>query len=101
MDCAEFKNKTVEQRIEFATKEKLCENCFSKTHTTMDCIFKLKCRVDQCGKKHHTMLHLKTQRLQDANFNNNRITEHEKTSTLLQVLPINITNGEMTIETQL
>ena len=38
MDCPQFKDKSVEERIDFATKVKLCKNCFLKGHTTKDCI---------------------------------------------------------------
>ena len=57
MDCPQFKDKSVEERIDFATEEKLCKNCFLKGHTTKDCIWKLKCRANSCGKKHYTLLH--------------------------------------------
>ena len=35
IDCPQFKDKSVEERIEFATKEKLCKNCFWKGLMTM------------------------------------------------------------------
>ena len=44
--------KPVKDRIDFAAKEKICKNCFSKTHLLKDCICPIKCRVDGCGKKH-------------------------------------------------
>ena len=38
MDCHKFKMKSVKGRIDFSTKEKICKNCFSKTHLLKDCI---------------------------------------------------------------
>lgn len=32
MDCKEFKKKSRKDTIDFATKEKIYKNCFSKTH---------------------------------------------------------------------
>ena len=37
-DCLQFKDKSVEERIDFATKEKLCKNCFLKGHSIKNCI---------------------------------------------------------------
>ena len=61
MDCPQFKDKSVEDRIDFATKEKLWKNCFSKGDTTKACMCKLKCRANSCGKKYHTLLHRQDQ----------------------------------------
>ena len=48
MDCKDFKKKSVKDRIDFATKEKICKNCFSKTHLLKDFISQMKCRVNGC-----------------------------------------------------
>ena len=34
MDCFQFKDKSVEEKIDFATKEKLCKKHFSKARMT-------------------------------------------------------------------
>ena len=99
MDCPEFKDKSVEERIEFATKEKLCKNCFWKGLMTKDCICKLKCRVNSCGKKHHTILHRQDQ--QQASINSSishKKTNLSKTTIFLQVLPVKVSNGSQTVE---
>ena len=41
MDCKEFKKKSV-KRIDFATKEKIFRNCFSKAYLVKDCIDQMK-----------------------------------------------------------
>ena len=99
MDCLQFQNKSVEERIEFATREKLCKNCFSRGHMTKDCICKLKCRVNSCGKKHHTILHRQDQ--QQASINSSishKKTNLSKTTIFLQVLPVKVSNGSQTVE---
>ena len=99
MDCPQFKDKSVEERIDFATKEKLCKNCFSKGHTTKDCICKLKCRVNSCGKKHHTLLHRQDQQQVSINSSiSHEKTNLPKTTIFLQVLPVNASNGSQTVE---
>ena len=53
-----FKMEPVKDKIDFATKEKICKNCFSKTHLVKDCICSMKCCVDSCSKRYHILLHL-------------------------------------------
>ena len=57
MDCSQFKKMSVTERIDFVTKQRLCKNCFSKTHVIKEGICKWKCRANGNGKKHHTLLH--------------------------------------------
>ena len=99
MDCPQFKDKSVEDRIDFARKEKLCKNCFSKGHTTKDCICKLKCRANSSGKKHHTLLHRQDQRQVSISSSiSHKKTNLPKTTIFLQVLPVKVSNGSQTVE---
>ena len=68
MDCHQFKRKPVKERIDFVTKEKICKICFSIIHLLKDCICSIKCRVDGCGKKHHTLLHIESPHQATINF---------------------------------
>ena len=99
MDCPQFKDKSVEDRIDFARKEKLCKNCFSKGHTTKDCICKLKCRANSSGKKHHTLLHRQDQRQVSISSSiSHKKTNLPKTTIFLQLLPVKVSNGSQTVE---
>ena len=57
MDCVKFKQKTVIERKNFVKEQKLCFNCLSKAHMLKECQSELRCRVDGCKQKHHTLLH--------------------------------------------
>ena len=90
MDCHEFKMKPVKHRIDFAAKEKICENCFSKTHLLKDCICSMKCRIDGI-KKHHTLLHLESPQQATVNSTNKQdFTKPDQSHTFLQVIPVTV-----------
>ena len=97
MDCHKFKMKLVKDRIDFAAKEKICKNCFSKTHLLKDCICSIKFRADGCGKKHNTLLHLKSPHQATVNCTNQQdYTKPDKFHTFLQVIPITVIYGAKT-----
>ena len=60
MDCDVFKAKSLDERKEYVKTEKLCFNCFSKGHSLKDCNSKYQCRVNNCNKKHHSLIHYET-----------------------------------------
>ena len=77
----------------------MCKNCFSKDHMTKQYICKLKCRANSCGKKHHTLLHRQDQRQVSINSSiNHKKTNIPKTTIILQVLPVKVSNGSQTVE---
>ena len=89
--------KPVKDRIDFAAKEKICKNCFSKTHLLKDCICPIKCRVVGCGKKHRTLLHLESPHQVTINSTNKQdFAKPDKFHTLLQVIPVTVIHGANT-----
>ena len=97
MDCYKFIMKPVKGRIEFAAKGKICKNCFSKTHLLKDFICSIKCRVDGCGKKHLSVLHLGSPHQATVNSTNKRdFTKPDKFHTFLQVIPATVICGANT-----
>ena len=59
----------------------------------------MKCRADNCGKKHHTLLHRDNQNTATINSNtSNKTTKCPNVTTFLQVLPVKVCNGTNTIE---
>ncbi|XP_074645964.1 uncharacterized protein LOC141902221 [Tubulanus polymorphus] len=56
VDCKTFPD--AEKRREIVARDNLCFNCLSSGHKSTKCLSKNRCRVTNCGKKHHTSVHL-------------------------------------------
>ncbi|XP_075163178.1 uncharacterized protein LOC142235804 [Haematobia irritans] len=54
--CPDFRNFSVQERIDFVFKQKLCNNCLSAAHSKSKCKSKRVCLT--CKKQHHSLLHL-------------------------------------------
>ena len=68
---------------------------------------KYRCRIDNCNKRHHSSIHtdkeikwnqVVTEEIQNDSITCNKIYDREKQNNLtyLQVLPINVSNGDKT-----
>jgi len=57
--CANFKNLSVGDRINFVREAKLCFNCLYPSHTVDKCKSRFSCFV--CKGKHNTLLHYERQ----------------------------------------
>ncbi|XP_062713340.1 uncharacterized protein LOC115266428 [Aedes albopictus] len=55
--CSTFKNMTVTERKSVATKANLCFNCMKAKHRVNECQSEARCKVQGCGRKHHSLLH--------------------------------------------
>ena len=55
--CSKFIEMEVERRKEVVLKNRLCFNCLSGQHVARKCMSKSRCKQDDCGKPHHTLLH--------------------------------------------
>ena len=76
----------------------MCKNCFSKAHTFKDCIYKLKCRANSCGKRHHTLLHRQDQQQISISGGISHKKANLPKTTFLQVLPVKVSNGPQTVK---
>ena len=57
--CEMFKSKPVEERAEFVKKKRICFNLINSVeHSSRSCKSSVRCRAPECGKPHHTLLHL-------------------------------------------
>ncbi|XP_037812758.1 uncharacterized protein LOC119604295 [Lucilia sericata] len=56
--CSQFRKLSIQERVDFIFKNKFCNNCLSQSHTKKNCISKNSCL--NCGKKHHTLLHMRS-----------------------------------------
>lgn len=54
-ECTAFKKLPVNERFKYIKDNKLCINCFSAKHNTLNCGSHNTCK--QCHKKHHSLLH--------------------------------------------
>lgn len=53
--CPTFAAHTPKQRFELVSQNKMCSNCFSRSHAVKTCDSRGNCK--QCGQRHHTLLH--------------------------------------------
>ncbi|XP_037826401.1 uncharacterized protein LOC119614330, partial [Lucilia sericata] len=56
--CSQFRKLSIQERVDFIFKNKFCNNCLSQSHTKKNCMSKNSCL--NCGKKHHTLLHMRS-----------------------------------------
>ena len=68
----QFKEKSLSEKKKFIEQEKLRWNCLAKGHSLKNCESEVLCRVSNCNKLHHTLLHegipLKTDGIQHNSF---------------------------------
>jgi hypothetical protein len=56
-DCDKFLSLGIKSRLEIVQTQKLCFRCLRKDHLAKDCKVRFLCDVDQCGRRHHRLLH--------------------------------------------
>ena len=56
--CNSFKAMCHVEILSFATRNKLCDNCFSDSHVVIDCVRNSVCSVPGCRKKHSRYIHI-------------------------------------------
>ena len=57
MECEKLFKKNLKERKEFVSTNKLCWNCLSKAYFVKQYKSKYRCKIDKCGKYHHSLLH--------------------------------------------
>ena len=55
--CNRLAKMTIDERVGYLRKEKICFRCFEKDHLMKDCPSKIILKCDQCTYKHHPILH--------------------------------------------
>ena len=55
--CPTFEGYSVSQRKEHVMSLKLCLNCLKPNHVAYDCRSTFRCKAQNCGKKHNSLLH--------------------------------------------
>ena len=75
--CSTFKGYSVSQRKENVMSLKLCLNCLKPNHVAHDCNSTFRCRVQDCGKKHNSLLHEDRSATSTATHQTNAATHAE------------------------
>nr|XP_039268793.1 uncharacterized protein LOC120343839 [Styela clava] len=68
--CTKFKDKDTKQSRDSVREYKACFNCLHAGHSVKDCRSTYTCQVNNCRKKHHSLLHddtLSSQKLVNSN----------------------------------
>ena len=55
--CEDFISSSINVKNEFVKANKLCWNCLGKDNNKKHCQSKHRCKVANCNKRHHTLLH--------------------------------------------
>ena len=55
--CNTFERKPIEEKLELIRSKKACHICLDTTHETNSCPRNFKCRKNNCGGDHHTLIH--------------------------------------------
>ncbi|XP_074659583.1 uncharacterized protein LOC141912256 [Tubulanus polymorphus] len=58
-NCGDFIDKSVDERFALVKRLRLCINCLSPGHFIATCKSLSCCKEPGCGKRHHTLLHVK------------------------------------------
>ena len=99
MNCPEFINKNSDENKNFIVENRLCWNYLSKSHFVQNFNSHFRCKRDNCGQLHHTLLQetspnpLST--IEQATINSHSVKSH----TFLQIIPVTISNGSRTVTT--
>ena len=91
--CLSEKNVIVE-------KERLCWNCLAKGYQIKECKPNVKCRITNCGKRHHTLLYeIEPPNPPKDDVTTNSLKANIDPKVYLQILPVKVSNGKRTVKT--
>ena len=78
--CANFKKKSFQERLNFVRRRGICDNCLARGHLARSCDKSSFCRVQGCEVKHSTFLHPPTRAdEQRGNMDEDKSTEGQAT----------------------
>ena len=98
--CEMFKSKSLPEKKVIVEKERLCWNCLAKGHQIKECKSTVKCRITNCGKRHHTLLHeIKPPNPPKDDVTTNNLKANIDPKVYLQILPVKVSNGKRTVKT--
>ena len=56
--CYQFRSMPIEKRCDYVSANNLCVLCLSKDHSVADCQSTYVCKINNCGEKHSSSLHV-------------------------------------------
>lgn len=104
--CPEFIKLSVDKRVQLLKKSFACFSCLYLGHTSARCRRRLRCEVEGCNGRHHTLLHMKksvnVSQTKDYKPTDSSSDEMEvcatipsaEKSVLLKVIPVTIRIGD-------
>ncbi|KRZ75294.1 Gypsy retrotransposon integrase-like protein 1 [Trichinella papuae] len=76
-NCPKFIRMNPKERITNVKRLRLCFLCLKRGHSVASCKAKLKCRIEECSKRHHPLIHLNQDR-RSVSENQPNIPEENK-----------------------
>lgn len=95
--CAVFKKCSIDERWKCVKDKKLCFGCL-KPHIYWFCKERNVCPINNCGKKHHTLLHEEPKEEPSINAAADLNVHQSGVHTLFRILPVRIYNKEKFVE---
>ena len=98
--CPEFIKRTVKERLRLVSEAHLCFNCLrSNGHLARKCPTLGRCKVESCGRRHHTLLHYSVEPPPSTtveSVGNTTVTStlQFKRKARLKVLPVEVTSPQ-------
>lgn len=96
-NCPVFKGCSVEDRWKCAKENRLCFSCL-KRHIYWFCKERKVCDVNDCGKKHHRLLHEDPKEAPEVNLVAEVNVHQSQMKTLFRILPVKIYNKDRFVE---
>nr|XP_039256358.1 uncharacterized protein LOC120333073 [Styela clava] len=107
--CESFIKKSVPDRAKFIQSKALCFNCFRTKHVARNCPSDNRCKIENCGKLHHSLLHNQERIRQDKPSDRNAASDtsthvvngstdasilNSRKRVYLMIVPVNVTSSD-------
>ena len=76
-DCNQFVTLLVDERLRLVKVNKLYFDCLLNSHLINSCKSNVFCRVDNCKKRHHTLLHPINEGNNNSSSSNDTVQNHQ------------------------
>ena len=88
--CYKFKSMTINQRLDYVNANNLCSLCFSKDHLVSECRSSYICKINNCGKRHSSALHIYDN--QSPMVAGHCVQSSDNSNVYMPTLPVTINN---------
>ena len=94
-DCQRFRELSLPEKVQRLKENKLCFNCFKPNHRAGACRSTLRCNVENCGRRHHRLIHSEATSSSNAIVNSCSV---ERPSAYLGFVPIRLIGQDSVVE---